>query len=324
MKYLLVDTANTFFRARYISGRHSTLDERTGMAIHITLTSISKLWREQDPEHVVFCLEGTSWRRGTYPPYKKNRDVAKVALTPAEVKEDQAYWDAFNQLSEYLNNKTNCSVLHSPNAEADDLIARFIALHPHDEHVILSSDSDMLQLIAENVTVYNGITGELHSLKGVFNGGSKPAIDKKTKLPKEAPNPAWLLFEKCMRGDSSDNVFSAYPRVNVKRLKEAFNDREKKGYSWNNVMLQRWTDHNKKEHKVVDDYERNKVLIDLTAQPDKIKKEIDTDIISQLNRKTISQVGTHFIVFCGKHELVKLLDFTDSYVSILNRPYKVK
>ena len=72
--------------------------------------------------------------------------------------------------------------------------------------------------------------------------------------PKEIPNPEWLLFEKCMRGDASDNVFSAYPRIRKNKLLEAFEDRTNQGFAWNNMMLQRWVDHNNVEHRVKDDY----------------------------------------------------------------------
>ena len=46
-----------------------------------------------------------------------------------------------------------------------------------------------------------------------------------------------------MRGDPSDNIFSAYPGVRTKGtrnkigLREAFADRQTKGYTWNNLML---------------------------------------------------------------------------------------
>ena len=54
-----------------------------------------------------------------------------------------------------------------------------------------------------------------------------------------------ILFEKCMRGDPTDNVFSAYPGVRAKGsknkvgLQEAFEDMDKRGFNWNNLMLQR-------------------------------------------------------------------------------------
>ena len=69
-----------------------------------------------------------------------------------------------------------------------------------------------------------------------------------------------MLFEKCMRGDTSDNVFSAYPRCpkkgtrNKVGLIEAFEDKNTKGYNWNNMMLQRWVDLDGVEHPVLDDY----------------------------------------------------------------------
>ena len=53
-KYLVVDTANTFFRARHAASRQSDSWDRVGFAIHVTLSSISKAWREHSADHVVF------------------------------------------------------------------------------------------------------------------------------------------------------------------------------------------------------------------------------------------------------------------------------
>ena len=51
-------------------------------------------------------------------------------------------------------------------------------------------------------------------------------------------------------------------------LLEAYEDKDPKGFNWNNLMLsQRWVDLNEVEHRVLDDYERNLVLIDSTEQP---------------------------------------------------------
>ena len=71
MRYLLIDTANTFFRARHSAYRGADEWERLGFAIHVTLASINKAWREQKADHVIFCLEGRSWRKDYYEPYKK-------------------------------------------------------------------------------------------------------------------------------------------------------------------------------------------------------------------------------------------------------------
>lgn len=327
MRYLIVDTANTFFRARHSAHRQSDTWDKLGFAIHVTLGSVNKAWREQKADHVVFCLEGRSWRKDFYEPYKKNRAVARAALTETEAEEDRLFWEAFDDLKTFLTEKTNCTVLQHAELEADDLIAGFIQSHPDDHHTIVSSDTDFYQLLASNVNQYNGIADELHTLQGIMDKRGKLVIDKKTKEPKKIPDPAWILFEKCMRGDSSDNVFSAYPGVRTKGsknkvgLQEAYEDRDKKGFNWNNLMLQRWTDHNGIEHRVLDDYNRNVTLVDLTAQPDDIKVKIATTIAQGAVKQTRPMVGAQFLKFCGKYDLAKLSEFAAQYSEVLSAEY---
>ena len=328
MKYLLIDTANMFFRARHVAFRATDPWEKVGYALHISMAAINKVAKKFDTDHVVFCLEGRSWRKDHYKPYKANRTVARAALTEREQEEEKLFWETFDDFNQYLREKTNCSVLRDGAAEADDLIARWIHLHPDDEHTIISSDSDFYQLLTENVKQFNGITDQLITVEGIFDAKGKPVIDKKTKLPKEIPNPEWLLFEKCMRGDSSDNVFSAYPGVRKKGTKnkvgliEAFEDRSSKGYAWNNMMLQRWTDHEGKEHRVLDDYNRNKQLIDLTQQPEDIQQRVDGFICDQVSNKDVGQVGSKFLKFCGKYELNRLSENAEQYGRWLNQTYQ--
>ena len=83
--YILVDTANTFFRARHVI--RGDLDAKIGMALHITLNSVKKSWNDFNADHVVFCLEGRSWRKDYYEPYKRNRQIARDALTESQVEE---------------------------------------------------------------------------------------------------------------------------------------------------------------------------------------------------------------------------------------------
>jgi 5'-3' exonuclease len=327
MRYLLVDTANTFFRARHAAHRQADTWDRLGFAIHVTLGSVNKAWRDQKADHVVFCLEGRSWRKDYYEPYKKNRAVARAALTEAEQEEDRLFWETFDALKTYLSEKTNCTVLRHESLEADDLVAGWIQSHPEDHHTIVSSDSDFHQLLAENVNQYNGIADELHTIEGIFDKRGKPVIDKKTKEPKKIPDPKFILFEKCMRGDPTDNVFSAYPGVRTKGSKnkvgliEAYADIDKKGFNWNNMMLQTWTDHNGEEHRVLDDYNRNKTLIDLTAQPEDIKVLIAETIVSNSHKLNRPMVGAQFLKFCGKYELTKLSEQASSYSEFLSASY---
>ncbi len=329
MRYLIVDTANTFFRARHSAHRQSDTWDKLGFAIHVTLSSVNKAWREQRADHVVFCLEGRSWRKDFYEPYKKNRAVARAALTETEAEEDRLFWEAFDDLKTFLSDKTNCTVLQHKELEADDLVAGWIQSHPEDHHTIVSSDTDFHQLLASNVNQYNGIADELHTLDGILDKKGKLVIDKKTKEPKRIPDPKWILFEKCMRGDPSDNVFSAYPGVRTRGSKnkvgltEAFADKDKKGFDWNNLMLQRWTDHNGLEHRVLDDYQRNVTLVDLTAQPDDIKVMIAETIAAGAVKRSRPMVGGQFLKFCGKYELNRLSEHATQYSEFLSAEYPV-
>lgn len=322
--YILVDTANTFFRARHVV--RGDLDTKVGMALHITLNSIKKSWQDFKGDHVVFCLEGRSWRKDFYQPYKRNRQETRDAMNAREAEEDRVFWEIFDEFKDFIINKTNCTVLHNPVLEADDLIAGWIQNHPNDNHVIISTDGDFAQLINTNVRQYNGIQNMTITHEGYFDDKGKEIVDKKLNKPRPAPNPEWMLFEKCMRGDTSDNVFSAYPGVRVKGtknkvgLQEAFEDRTGKGFAWNNLMLQRWTDHEGKEHRVLEDYNRNVMLCDLTAQPDNIKSIINNQVQS-VQSKDITQVGLHLMKFCAKWNMVKISEQASAYAEPLNARY---
>ena len=130
-----------------------------------------------------------------------------------------------------------------------------------------------------------------------------------------------------MRGDPTDNIFSAYPGVRTKGtknkvgLEEAFADKDRQGYSWNNLMLQRWVDHNGVEHKVLDDYQRNCKLVDLSAQPADIKVKIETTIKDNAVVKNTPMVGAQFLKFCGKYDLVKLSDYATSMAEWMTASY---
>ena len=324
MNYLLVDGLNMFMRAKHVGGKGS-IDMKIGMAMHIMFNSINKCWREFDGNHIVLCLEGRSWRKDFYEPYKANRRVIMDQRSVREQEDDELFFEAYNDFVEYLDSKTNCSVIQQPNAEADDLIATWIQEHPQDDHIIISTDSDFYQLLAPNVTQYNGTTDQVVTLEGFKDlKTGELVIDKKTNEPKKAINPEFALFEKCVRGDSSDNVFSAYPGARLKGTKnktgimEAFEDRNTGGYNYNNFMLQRWIDHEETEHRVRDDFERNKILIDLTEQPDEIKELCMTRMNEGKQKDPVANIGIHFMKFCAKWDLQRMSDNAQTYSGMLN------
>jgi hypothetical protein len=317
--YIVIDTQNLFQRVRHGVKAPDT-EQQLALALHIIFSSIKKVWNQFDANHTVFCLEGRSWRKDVYTPYKANRKAAAIKRTPREVEEDNVFFEVMDEFIQFIKNHTNCTLLRHPEAEADDMVARWISLHPTDTHIVISSDSDFQQLISENVMIYNGISGLLLTKDGIFDKDGKIAKNKQgNDMP--VPDPEWLLFEKCMRGDDGDNVMSAYPGVRTKKLQEAYKDRYNRGFAWNNLMLSKWIDHEGIEHRVKDDFERNRLLIDLNRQPadllEKFNEIVRTNIIVEPRR----QVGLLLIKFCNRHGLVKIEKTSAEYSTCFSSVY---
>jgi ketosteroid isomerase-like protein len=83
-------------------------------------------------------------------------------------------------------------------------------------------------------------------------------------------------------------------------------------------MLQRWVDHEEQEHRVRDDFERNKILIDLTQQPDEVKAESKTVIENAKQKEVKQQVGVYFMKFCAKWNLERMSQNPGDYAEFLN------
>lgn len=332
--FLIVDTSNLLHRTFHVT--KGDIWTRCGLSVHIMLESLKKCWRQFNADHVVFCLEGRSWRRAYYEPYKKNRDAQYSNKTVTELEESEIFYEVFNKFIDFLNNRTNCSVLQNPICEADDLIARWVQTHPDDTNVIVSGDTDFIQLLSDNTFIYDGVRNATIKRDEVLNEKGKRChfqvkSDSKLKILKEVkagddytidPDwPEWSLFIKLVRGDSGDNVFSAYPKVRLTQIKKAFEDRFDCGFTWNNFMLTKWTDHNGNDHRVKDCFERNKILIDLTAQPEEVKETMDQTIAEACVPRNNKQIGLYFLRFAGEHDLKRIAEHPEDYTAFLSPPY---
>lgn len=321
--YLLVDTQNCFHRSINVSSQSLDIWTKVGLALHITLSGLKKLQDMFDPQHVVFCAEGKSWRKEFDEDYKRNRSVKAASRTKEEKEEMDIMFEMINDFIDFVDNNTNSTLLRAPKAEADDFIARWIQTHPDDNHIIVSTDTDFRQLLAANVRQYNPVQELMYSIHGVFDNKGNIAVDKKGE-PIEAPVPEFLLFQKCVKGDTSDNVFSAYPGVRMKSTKkavgieEAFADRFTRGYAWNSFMNHRWTRHDGVEVAVKEAYAHNQVLVDLTRQPQDIIEMMD-DVINNQTEKSISMIGVHFLRFAAKYDLVHVQKNPESYIKLFTK-----
>lgn len=343
--YVLIDAYNMFYRALY-SVANTEKDLKNSMLLHIMFYMIKKACDKFNPNHLVMCMDGNgTWRKKLYPMYKLNRQDKYQNMTPAEVEAYESLKDTFeNDFIPFIKEKTNISVLGYKDAEADDIVSRFVVLHPNDLSVIVSSDNDYVQLLSDNVLIYNtmddriitkeGIIGEKNKLLKFSLKDGKITISKtnpfvgKQDLP--IPMKDWIdyaLFMKCIRGDKSDNIFSAYPKVREKSstktigIMDAFNDRIEKGYNWQSFMNSTWKTPLGETKIVKECYELNKKIIDLNEIPEDLKIGIDQCIKETLSQSPKSNIPMYLIRYLQDHQLIKLSEIIGTFSKYFTSTY---
>lgn len=303
MKYLVFDISNMLYRTFYVQ-RGEDDDTIAGLAIHSALVTLNKYFRQHKPDRVVMAFDRQSWRKEytasdeciSKKPYKGHR---RKDMSPAQQVKYQRFLNHLAEFEAMITNHTTIITLVGDRLEADDVIAGFCQRHKDsdDQVVLVSSDSDMLQLMRyPNVVVIS------------------PADDKQQFLSDYDEDPELFLFTKCLRGDTSDNVQSAYPRVHMTKIREAYTD----PFARTNMMMTTWSDQNQRTFRVKDLYEENQLLIDLEKQPDNIRALIEQTIDEALARKRAFSL--FFILkFIGKYKLTKIKESIDQYIPLLSK-----
>ncbi len=305
--YLVFDISNLLYRAFYAE-KDEDSDTINGMAIHIALTTLNKYYKEYKPsKRVVMTFDRSSWRKEytssekciSKKPYKGNR---RKDLTPAQQQKYQMFQEHLIEFEQMIKDHTAIVTLFCDRLEADDLMAGFVQQHPDDTIIIITADSDIAQLFKhDNVTIIS------------------PATNKPQSLEKFDNDPEYYLFQKCIRGDSTDNIQSAYPRVRQTRIKEIYeNARDGDGYKFIQFMKETWKDHQQQEYLVEDMFKENQILIDLEKQPSDIRELIINTILQEMD--TSKQFSLfHFMKFLGKYELNKIKESIDNFIPMLSK-----
>lgn len=305
MKYLVFDITNMLYRTFFVN---TGVDDKTltGLATHMALTTLHKYFRQHKPHKVVMAFDRTpSWRHeylssGTSVsklPYKGNR---RQNMTDAQAEKYAKFKGHIKEFLQLIHDHTTITTLISERLEADDLIAGFVRQSnpEQDEVILISSDSDFIQLLRyPNLTIVSPDTDKLRTLQEYNN------------------NPDYYLFVKCMRGDKSDNIMSAYPRVQEKKLAKAFFEDP---YLMTTILETKWKHGDGTEYLVKDVFNENQLLINLDKQPDDIKGLVSNVISTEFTRaKQFSFF--HFLRFLGKYDLKKVADNFEQYKDLLAR-----
>ncbi len=303
--YLLFDISNLLFRSFHANPTES--DETiAGLSIFMAMQTLNKYYKQYKPrKKVVMAFDRHSWRKSYtaehdfLKPYKGNR---RQDMTAAQRAKFERFLHHLKEFEALIINHTTIVTLFGDRLEADDLIAGFVQQERDDNVVIITADSDMAQLLKyDNVELISPITDKPQATLDKYYGDAE-----------------YYLFFKCVRGDASDNVMSAYPRVQATKIKEVYNNAlDGDGYKYINFMNEKWTDQNKREFTVGEMFKHNQILIDLECQPDDIKKLISEVIETELALKKHFSYF-HILKFIGKYKLKKLADNIDNFVPMLS------
>lgn len=312
-KHLIIDASNILYRTFFAHIKES-LDVNVGLCHHMAISTINKYYQEYKPSEIVLAFDDTSWRKeytkdlSTCVTDKKYKGTRRKDMSPS----DRAKMEKFDShIEEFINifrDKTSIIVLYKKYLEADDLIAGYIQSHPNDSHILISSDKDFMQLLVRN------------DLKLI-----DPKDNKERTLKEYNNDPDYFLYEKCLRGDAGDNVMSAYPRLRTTKIEESYRDAVLR----TNIMQNKFTTlvndedgtTREVEYTTQDVYDENVLLMDLSAQPDFIRRLMDKTIKeAKENRGTFNYI--EFLRFLSKYELNNIKDRIDSYVPMLSSKRK--
>ena len=241
---------------------------------HMILNSIRMYRQKFQNEYgeIVIVADGqANWRRDVFPQYKykrrKSRDESKIDWNEA--------FRIINMVRDEIRDHFPYKVMHEPNCEADDVIAR-LALETqefgkHEPVMIISADHDFIQLHKyDNIKQYS------------------PMLKKFVK----DKNPRLYSMTHIFKGDGGDGVPNVLSDDNV------FVD-ERRQTPVTKKKLDVWLEAEDLQ-KVMGDtiyrnYLRNKKMIDLTETPDAIKEEIINSFESQDPKKNKGKVFPYLV-----------------------------
>ena len=202
----LIDGSGFIFRAYYGYPLMNREDGTPTNAVYGFCTMINKLINQTDADlvAVIFDKARRNFRNEIYPAYKANRDDAPENLIPQF------------KLIRQACKAYNIPMVEMDNYEADDLIATYAKMADDmgAEVSIISSDKDLMQLVNDNITMFD-------AMKNI-------TIDRERVFEKFGVYPEKVVDIQSLAGDSSDNI-PGVPGIGIKtasQLIEEFGDLE--------------------------------------------------------------------------------------------------
>lgn len=199
-KVLFVDGLNTFFRNFSTNPTMNEDGEHVGGVVGF-LRSVGKVIRDENPTRVVVVFDGkggSQKRKQLYSQYKEGRKVKfRVNRQYEEMMSEEDEQVSLKRQLSWIGNILSVlpvTTMIYDNVEADDVIGYLAkqVLKENESGIILSSDKDFLQLVSENITVWNPL--------------KKKRMDIDTVKADYGIHPSNFIWYRVLDGDKSDNI----------------------------------------------------------------------------------------------------------------------
>lgn len=281
---ILLDWSNVIIGNIMVSQRYDkSLDE--GLIRHLVLNNLRsyrKRFKKKYGELVICTDFHSSWRKEIFPFYKASRRKAREKSTT----DWSNLFEIVDKITDELGEIFPYKIIRVSHAEADDVIATLTYnKYANDKVLIISSDKDFVQLHQKNVNQFS------------------PRLNK--MLVEKNPNT--YIKEHIIKGDVGDGI------PNILSDDDCFVDEEKRQKPLSKKKIADWinksiNDFNVSE-TIINNYERNKKLIDLSYTPDDLKKEI----LSSYNEQETAS-GRGILNYFMKNDLKNLMDVLNDFV----------
>lgn len=238
---------------------------------HQFLTYILNTIKNQEPNKVIIAIDSkNSWRYSIYPNYKLNRKARTWKLN------DELFYPMIEEYTEDIKNllSTVC-FLKCDGCEGDDIIAILTKYHTNDQVTIITGDSDMNQLLSDNVKVFN-----------IKNNEYVKCLNPKAELD-----------VKILSGDTSDFIKPVRAGIGAVTAGKILDE------GWDGYYIKKGLNEADKV-LIQENIKLNTQLIDFNFIPIEIKNRI-IDTYTTYEYKTI-EVGTVKKFFAKYIQLLKL------------------
>ena len=248
---ILLDWSNVMIGNIMISQKYNKdLDE--GLIRHLVLNNIRNYRNKFSKKYgeLVICTDfHSSWRKDVFPEYKASRKAAREESSTDWV----SLFDIINKITDEIREIFPYKIIQVPHAEADDVIGTLVYNKYENEKIlIVSSDKDFIQLqIQKNVQQFSPRQQKM--LNGI--------------------NPIPYIKEHIIKGDTGDGI------PNILSDNDSLINKSKRQKPLSKKKIQEWIRRVSPEdfgvdEKVVKNYHRNQLLIDLSYTPKDLKDQI--------------------------------------------------